>query len=447
MKRLTCLLACMLVMGLAVSAHAELKGVEIGGSIRVRAEKFDNTAFNKNLSGDDFVSQRTRVNFTADFTDDVGGFIELQSYEVWGDDFRDDKTPGLMPNHFGGIGTFVPDDSGDVEIYQAYIEAKDVGGYPVDIKIGRQELVYGTQWLIGNDHFYGGLTFDAAKAVLKLEDYDLQVDLWVSKIADLRALEDDCDMDFYGVYGTYTGLEPLTIEAYWLFLRGAEVAGLRDLDQNTFGARVAGEYEVGPGVLDFNAEAAGQLGDARWPLAGPANFAGNVDYEAMGADIGLGYMLPDMAWMPRFGFNFTYSSGDEDPFDDEFGTFMFPFSNNHARYGLFDVLSLGNLYTFRGVVTACPVDKLTILTQYLYSFADEEVDWFAPLVGIGRTDDNVVEEIDLAAIYQYTEDLQFMVGGGVAFAHGLLSDAEYIDQSVGNNDNCYRVVAQAELTF
>ena len=142
-------------------AFAYLQNVEVGGSIRIRGNYFQNaftdagpevrwpagvlgtrpiggffgnsvaSLFDWDDNGDDldFVEQRTRLNVTAEFTDGVSAFIELDSYDEWGEDFRSDYLTGV-----DGRAASVD----DVEVYQAYIQANEVLGYPVNVRIGRQ---------------------------------------------------------------------------------------------------------------------------------------------------------------------------------------------------------------------------------------------------------------------------------------------------------------------
>ncbi|MFO7975705.1 MAG: hypothetical protein R6V12_13840, partial [Candidatus Hydrogenedentota bacterium] len=113
-----------LVVLTATPAVAELQNVIVGGQVRIRGDYYMNTVTgidssnlqwgagvlggrsigtgqNFNLPGilglrgwdDDenslgFVEQRTRLNVKADFTNEVGAFIELDAYDIWGGDFR-----------------------------------------------------------------------------------------------------------------------------------------------------------------------------------------------------------------------------------------------------------------------------------------------------------------------------------------------------------------------
>ncbi len=87
-----------------------------------------------------FVEQRTRLNVKADFTNEVSAFIELDSYDIWGEDFRSNYITGAD-------GRAVSND--DVEMYQAYIEANEMFGMPIRMRVGRQELSFGSEWLVG----------------------------------------------------------------------------------------------------------------------------------------------------------------------------------------------------------------------------------------------------------------------------------------------------------
>src|SRR5690606_31870040 len=108
----------------------------------------------------------------------------------------------------------------DVEVYQAYIEANEMFGYPLRLRIGRQELAFGSEWLVGvNDAaaFFQGLSFDAVRLTYATDVFS--VDAFAAKLADTTPLEQDGDVDFYGVYGSYLGLEDIVIDAYWMWLR------------------------------------------------------------------------------------------------------------------------------------------------------------------------------------------------------------------------------------
>ena len=52
-------------------------------------------------------------------------------------------------------------------LYQGYVEGTVPGAKKFSVKAGRQEFVYGSGFLLGNDALYDGLTFDALRASLE----------------------------------------------------------------------------------------------------------------------------------------------------------------------------------------------------------------------------------------------------------------------------------------
>ena len=186
-------LAMLAVAVVAVPAMAELQNVQVGGEIRIRANYYSNIAadgtgakiiwpnfflprraigtgagngvgivggilFDDDSTNSlDFVEQRTRLAVRADFTNEVSAFIELDSYDIWGQDFRS--------NYVTGFDTAAASVD-DVEVYQAYIQAENMWGFPLRMRIGRQEMSLGSEWLVGTNDassFFQGLSFDGLR--------------------------------------------------------------------------------------------------------------------------------------------------------------------------------------------------------------------------------------------------------------------------------------------
>ncbi|MBI2433384.1 MAG: alginate export family protein [Candidatus Hydrogenedentes bacterium] len=246
------------IVALSLTAAAELQTVEVGGQLQIRGSYWS-SSFNPRVtptlvgpelripaaqlrgrpigdaiggqnatshwdwdsSGDDYklVEERTLLNVQADFTDEVCAFIEIESFQAWGTDFRS--------NYITGVDIWPTAPTG-VFLYQSYIEAKQMFGTPLRLRIGRQELNLGSGWLVGNNSAhpeFAGLSFDGIRATY---DTDLfTVDAFVTKLAERSNVEQDGDIHFSGLYGAYKGFEDLTLDAYWLWLRDA-----RHIDDN-----------------------------------------------------------------------------------------------------------------------------------------------------------------------------------------------------------------------
>lgn len=383
-----------LTVAIGAPAFADLQNVKVGGSLRIRGSWYSSEAtgtvalFEESGNSLGFVEQRTRLNVTADFTNDVTAFIELDSYDIWGEDFRSDYITGVD-------GRAVSND--DVEIYQAYIEMRESFGLPVTVRIGRQEILLGNEWLVGNNDtasFFRGLSFDGITARYDAETWNATA-FW-TKVFENSPVEEDGDIDFYGVYLSYIGIEDWTFDGYWLYLRdgrgkgvglpfpndtsnaglfpslgGARVSGrigdaiesVFNVDQyedtsniHTFGLRGSGNW----GGFDFSGEVAYQTGDA----ANAANFQFNTDgtqrltgpaalpiignfpvfggpyaeddaeYDAIGADIQIGYTF-DTSYRPRVWVGAAYFEG-EDNREETFSHYLrslFPFYVRDASIG------------------------------------------------------------------------------------------------------------------
>lgn len=531
-KPLMIVLTAALVLA-AVPAMAELQNVQVGGEIRIRANYYSNYTFDTEggptlpatLSGSQviwpsfflprrpigtgafngtgitsafawsdrdsndlqFIEQRTKLNVKADFTNEVSAFIELDSYDIWGEDFRSNYVTGVD-------GRAVSTD--DVEVYQAYIEANEMFGLPLRARIGRQELSFGSEWLVGvNDTaaFFPGMSFDAFRLTYATDVFS--VDAWASTLAESGISEQDGDVWFYGVYGSYLGLENITIDAYWMWIRDArslndtnfiapiewleDIFSLDDYDVtnlHTVGLRGAGTI----GAFDFEAEAAYQFGDADQVgfLFKPFLYgAEDEDFSAWGANLELGYTF-DIAWTPRVYLGGAYFDGEDDR-DISFGEFINPFDRPEASVSFNRLFSnweysefientdLSNAYVIRGGVSANPTESIEVLLAVSYFQTLEEFDsprYFtvggfkipvAPALSFWtqENDDELGTEVGLYVTYNYSEDLSFEVGWAHLFVGEGLEDGQFsngngllFNGGTGDDDSDY-VYFETKLCF
>ena len=494
-KSMLLLLAALVVLS-ASPAFAELQNVIVGGQVRIRGNYYTNTMTNINrsnlhwpaalLSGRsigtganfnapgvfgligwdkkenslDFVEHRTRLNVKADFSNEVGAFIEIDSYDWWGEDFRSDYITGA---------DFAPVTNDDVEIYQSYIEANEMFGLPLRLRIGRQELSLGSEWLVGvNDtsSFFTGLSFDAARLTYATDMFS--VDAFAAELAEGGPFEEDEDVWLYGVYGSYLGLEDIVIDAYWLWLRDArrlsdtnltwfgewfeDLFGIDDYDPtnlHTVGLRGAGTI----GAFDFEAEFAYQFGDADSVgfLFRPYIYGDDgADFSAWAANLEVGYTF-DMAWQPRVWVGGAYFDG-EDNRDISWWEWISPFSDPEAsvsfnrlfsnwEYSQFlDRTDLSNVWLVRGGVQAMPTESIELALVVTYFQALEEFDapahitlggWRIPIAPFFsfwtmENDSDLGIETGLTATYHYSEDLVFEAGWAHLFVDDGATDGQYV---------------------
>jgi hypothetical protein len=384
MRKSFVILISVVLLATTVSAYAELQNVQVGGQLRMQGDWYD---LHNNANSNASVQMRTRLNVRADFTDSVSAFIELDSYDIWGEDLRSSYLTGVDSRSVS---------TNDVEIYQAYVEANEMWGTALKARVGRQEIKLGSGWLVGtNDNIgrFTGLSFDAIRLTYATDQFS--VDALAAKLFEQSPMQEDGDIDLYGVYGSYKGIENISLDAYWLFVRNAAIMP-GSLDTHTFGLRGAGTA----GALDFEAEAAYQYVD--WdtehhcgdPKDSSDAWAGNLE---------VGYTF-DMNYTPRvfLGGAAFEGSTDDLPFDRLF-------SNWRYSYFLDNMANLTNMWTGRAGVSAMPTENLKakLIGAYLSRIED-----FCGEADLGW-------ELQASLTYNYTQDLAIEVG----YAHFFTGDA------------------------
>ncbi|MFP4500710.1 MAG: alginate export family protein [Candidatus Hydrogenedentota bacterium] len=458
----------------AAPALAELQQVEVGGSVRIRGDYINNEfvsplgsvevrwgrpfvagrpiggPFNPDVAsiydwdnrGNDLaiVEQRTRLHLKADFTDDVSSFIEFDSYDYWGEDFRSNYVTGVdsRANSFD-----------DVEVFQAYIDAKNVFDTPIELRVGRQELNYGSGWLVGprdNAFLFYGLSFDALRLRYAVDTF--AVDAFWAKVAERFSDFGDDDIDFYGVYGSYTGLEQWTFDAYWFLLRddtpittflggmpnppGAvrDAGGYDETHLHTLGLRAAGLVSA----FDIDAEVAYQFGDADHigSTFRPYGIGDdNAEFDSFALKLDAGYTF-DVKYRPRLFVGFRYYDGEDnrDISRRDFFRRRSPqasisfnrlFSNDIATGFIDSNNDLSNAWYGRLGVMGHPTDKTWLMLAATYYETVDPFDRpnnrniFGRLVPgrpyVTTTNDTELGwELTLFGTYQYSEDLIFEAG-------------------------------------
>ncbi len=422
MRTLTTLVIAALVLSVAGVAVAELQNVEVGGKLVVRGDYW---RMDK-LGNSSFVEQRTLLNVKADFTNDVSTFIELDSYGDWGQNFRSNYLTGI-----DGRG------AADVNLYQAYINVKNLWGTPLSLRVGRQELVFGSKFLLGNNTtlpLARGLSFDGIRLTFANDMF--KADAFAAKLNESFQNFGKGDVDLYGVYGSYIGIEDVTLDAYWLYIQDSTVVD-KYIDIHTFGLRGAGTISG----IDFDAEVAYQLGSVDGqPSACPLGFGeADVKYGTFGANAEVGYTF-DMAWQPRVFGKFAYfGGGDPDrckwsndrtlPFNRLFSDMSYsPFLDTNKN--------LSNLFYYGVGVQVMPTECVSL--KLTGAFLDMDV--------TNHEQGSYGWEVGGAGTYHYSEDLAFSAGYSHFFGSDRDKDSSFCDPKVNKLDFDY-VYAQTEISF
>lgn len=427
------LLACLC----CVTAMAELQNVELGGSIRIRGNYY-----NMDSMGDySFVEQRTRLNVKADFTDDVSAFIEFDYYYFWGEDFRSNYLTGS--DYRSGLNT--------VNLYQSYIDVQNLWGTPLSLRVGRQEFRLGAAFFIGTDEssaFFTGMSFDAIRLTYATDQ--LVINAVTAKTVEQYGdfLEDDADL--FGTYLSYIGIEDVSLDAYWLYVRDRVGAIGDEVDLHVLGLRGAGVV----GGFDFEAEVAYQFGDVDgMPSACPFGFGdADVGFDEFGVNLELGYTF-DASWQPRLFARFAYLGGGDPDNSCWSNDWDLPFMRltSDIKYSEFldnDPSSvykaaLSNVLFYSLGMQVMPTECLELKMVVSYFDVDEEA---------CGADSELGWEAGLYANYQYSEDLAIRAGYAHFFGddglEGNMILASGLEAWNGDRDDDYDYLfIETELKF
>src|SRR5436190_11315795 len=352
-------------------------------------------------------------------------------------------------------------DSDELDLHQGFLLVGDPQRFPVTLKVGRQELVYGDERFIGvSDWSNTGRVFDAAK--VRFENSLFWVDAFVGRVIipydDHFNVANDYDF-FSGIYASSRKAIPWQeTELYFLarnvsdkspnaIARGVGGPGPRDI--YTPGMRMRSL----PGKLggwEYGVEVAGQFGSIN---------SGGTRLDHVGL---AGYALAGYTWSgawgsPRLALDYTYGSGDSHPKDKSIETFDPLFGTNHRFYGLMDLFGPRNTHNPSASLTVKPWKQFSLRADYLLFWLADTHDSLYPESGAARSGNGygrnpgfnsfVGSELDLIATYTPGPWGELQCGYG----HFFVSD--YIRQSVesvpanGGTVDANWVYVQLKLNF
>ena len=311
--------------------------LRVRGEFRERVEGFENAGFTGGRDDTFFLS---RFRFTATASS------KMMTATVQVHDARvGDKS----------IGATGPPFTASFDLRQAVV---DIGSAkaPVVARLGRQEMAFGHQRLVGHANWLNsGRSFDAARVTVRSKA--AQVDLFAASV--VRILDDELDKSgngnrFAGAYVTSGRILPQgTAEPYVFWRRDvnqrAETGMLDTLQQVTTGARLVGKL---PARLDYNVEMDLQRGSL-----------GPDSVRAWAGHWQIRETLPGSK-MPHVTAEYNYASGDADPADGIRGTFDQLYPTAHDKYGLADQVGWRNIRHVRIGFDITPIKATPITVNY-----------------------------------------------------------------------------------
>ena len=351
-------------------------------------------------------------------------------------------------------------ESDTIDLHQAYFTIGNHKEFPLSAKVGRQELSYGDERLIGAFGWNNiGRSFDAAKLRWQNEYFGADFFTGYPVIPVDGQFDQDNSQDlFSGVYATSMKIPKTILETYFLARNTGN--GAKNIEPSPQfpqpSARdiytVGGRVKSKPGEIgnwDYTVEGAYQFGDYRDPrLKINGGNSPRLTQNAFMFILQGGYTFADWWATPRLGLEYAYSSGDSNVHDSTHGTFDNLYPTNHKFYGYMDFASLQNIQDLRSSLSIKPTTRSSVsLEGHAFWLANTHDNFYnvgggarggttlASNVGTGTGygvnpsySQFVGTEIDLVGGYALTRFLQLEGGYGHFFV------GDYVKQSLSNSN-------------
>jgi hypothetical protein len=396
--------------------------IEVGGQIRFRAEVRQNADFNSRASDlADFVGQRLRFHIRAKLSDQVETYLQFQDSRLWGQELATNSNDSLT------------------DLHQGYFQVNDFLKPGFSLRVGRQEMAYGNDRLIGRGNWDNvGRSFDAVKMGYASKSWGSE--WFAAKVVDRRQTgRGNRDQYLYGLYNQFFRQQSRHLDVYGILLRdglrtAGEVpaAGSKATEIMTVGLRSDGKFG---NVVDYDVEFANQFGHRGFDPHSARAFAGKF------------YGTLEESHQLRLGFEYDVATGDRDPHDGRSDEFFSLFPSTHPHYGYADLMGWRNMQDFRPMFTVAPVKKVKFDIDYHRFYllaargpwknASGAVLGFDP-TGISGT--HVGDEVDFTLAFPLHKHLKILSG------YSLFVPGEFAQKTRGK-DNQHFVYLQTLVDF
>jgi hypothetical protein len=433
------------VLLISIPAFAAVQNVKVSGDISTYGVYQQNRDLTDTVAtgGDQnegFFATITRLRVDADLTDNVAATIRLSNERDW--------EASTSANT-------------DVDLDLANITLKELFYSPLTLIIGRQDLRYGNALIVGDpdtnaqDPADSSLSqaeflskrkaFDAIRAIL---DYDpWTIDLVMAKIQETFGDKINEDETLYGINAAYKFSQyDAEAEGYFFVRNGDADASTPVSDAYVIGAR--GSLVPVEG-LTLAGELAYQFGD----YGVPGGTSPSRDLAAWAADVSGSYTW-NTDYQPTIKLAYCYRSGEESGNSGDYEAWL-PLYEDQTNGLIADYLFSGvnngvnsnaNIINLGGSIK--PIEDLTLGIDWYHYILDEKFAAGGTLTPVGgnsgnsyimKNDDNLGDEIDLTATYDYSEDVQFGLQAGWFLPGDAFSNS--------NDDDALEVIGSVTVSF
>jgi hypothetical protein len=450
-----------LMIGTTVAQAAD---VSFSGQFRPRFqinEDFSNTTTARNN-----FTTRARLNAKANVNANTEVFLQFQSVGTWGFAYA-----GQGTRVSEGDATSANDKLNDVGLHQAYVTLKGFMGQPVDVKIGRQQVVFDGHRLFGHTGWTdGGNSMDAIRLNHNGGNHTLNYVYIAGVEAESTTTNTDANVNFHVFRANTQGIMGGDLTGMFVVVddNGDSSATLDDKNTwYTIGARQKGKVSG----LDYRVEYYHQFGEGGAPASG-AGFKtaytttpianSDIDRDASMFGIRLGKTFKEAKFSPTFTLWFDSLSGtsDDDVAGNDWGTFDTHMDTGHKFYGLMD-LFLGQS---GGKTGYYGLEDFAIKTKFKVSDKNTlKMDWhhFRTQTDLSGSDaDSMVAadakigaqdgdrgdlgtEVDLTLVHKYDANTKIVAG----YSHYFSTQTLAALRNSGNNDDSNWMYVMVDTKF
>jgi hypothetical protein len=361
-----------------------------GGDVRYRYNQEENSR----LTGRDNIFDLYRFRAYGDLW--YRDLVRIYAEFIWADSLHQDLVPFAADINRGDLQNLFA----ELKLY----EGCDDRAY---FRVGRQELLYGSQRLISPPDWPNARrTFQGVKGYYQSPKFDFDLFL-VQPVIPFPDRFDSVDNNvvFSGAWGTYKPGGGRFLDVYVLNLDRTTVP----TNVTTVGTRYYGEKD-------------GWL----WDAEGMLQFGGYAGKNlfARAYTMSYGYQFKDCCWEPQVWVAYDFASGTPDPvLDSTRQTFdqLFPFG--HYYFGYLDLVGRRNINDVNAQIVCFPTKWITALAQLHVFRLDSPKDALYSATGVplrqdptGLAGTDVGQELDLVVNVHLSKHADLFMGYSHLFA-------------------------------
>jgi hypothetical protein len=384
---------------LLIQSHTPLLGeTEWKPSAEVRHRfEISNKDFSKEVSSRSFNLLRSRLGIAVMPSEDIEAFLQFQDSRVFGEE------PGTLVS------------TSNVDLHQGYVAVKDLFGKPVDLKLGRMEVLYGPERLIGPVGWHNvGRSFDGG--IVNFHPERISMDFF--SFTEVESLEAGNEGDRF-VQGIYTDLdivESYVTQVFWIWQREIPAS---ELNRHTAGFYASRKHTHFHHETEFAYQSGTIMADRE------------QDVKAFMAALNVGMGFPEVTAKPDVEVGVDYLSGDGDLTDSKYKVFDTLYATNHKYYGYMDFFlniprdtwGLGLMDAHARVSTVASEKTKARVAFHVFNAAEEYTH------ADGSTSKLFGSELDGTVIYEYNDSVTFAGGASLFVPGDVFKDKRGSDNS------------------